>query len=157
MPRPLPPGYPSIFLPGLLSFKMPKEYTSVMKLVAAAIARREGRILVTRRAAGQNLAGMWEFPGGKLEPAETPQACIIRELREELGVGASAGEVLTESVYEYPGGAIRLIGVEVELEAGDFQLTVHDAFVWLEPAQLLSVALAPADIPIAEEIARRHG
>lgn len=128
-----------------------------MKVVAAAIIRREGRILVARRAVGQSLAGMWEFPGGKLEPTETPQTCIVRELREELGVEATAGEVVAESVFEYPGGVIRLIGVEVELETCDFRLTVHDAFEWFEPAQLLTIALAPADVPIAEELIRRHG
>lgn len=62
--------------------------------VAAAIIYRDGNILITRRAPGEKLAGMWEFPGGKFEPGETPQSCIIRELREELGVESDAGEIL---------------------------------------------------------------
>lgn len=56
------------------------------KKVAAAIVHLDGKILITRRAPGEKLAGMWEFPGGKIEHEETPQECIIRELREELGV-----------------------------------------------------------------------
>lgn len=58
---------------------------------------------------GQTLAGMWEFPGGKREPGETPQACIVRDLREELCVEFSAGEVIAELVFGYPSGTIRLI------------------------------------------------
>lgn len=68
-----------------------------MKQVAAAIVFDDGKVLVTRRAAGQKLAGFWEFPGGKLEPGEDVQSCIVRELQEELGVASTAGEVLTVS------------------------------------------------------------
>jgi len=128
-----------------------------MKLVAAAIAVRDGRVLVTRRGPGENLAGLWEFPGGKLEPTETPQSCIVRELREELHVEAEAGEVVAESIYEYPGGAIKLIGVAVSLTTAEMRLTVHDAFDWILPSELLSFDLAPADIPIAEKLARIYG
>ena len=74
-----------------------------MKQVAAAIIFNKGKILVTRRAPGENLAGYWEFPGGKLEGSETPQECILRELREELGLHATAGDVLASSVYAYTG------------------------------------------------------
>ncbi|MDG2004877.1 MAG: NUDIX domain-containing protein, partial [Novosphingobium sp.] len=98
-----------------------------MKQVAAAIAIRDGLVLVTRRGPGENLEGCWEFPGGKLEPGETPQECIVRELAEELGARASAGEIITQSIYDYPGGAINLIAVEVTLHETDFELTVHDA------------------------------
>lgn len=68
---------------------------------------------MTRRAPGEKLEGYWEFPGGKLEPGEDPQACIVRELIEELGVESAAGEVITEAAYEYPGGVINLIAVQV--------------------------------------------
>lgn len=128
-----------------------------MKLVAAAIAINEGRVLVTRRAPGQSLEGYWEFPGGKLEFMESPQQCIERELYEELGVAASAGEVITESIYDYPGGTIKLIAIEATLHDHDLQLTVHDAFEWISPELLLDLNLAPADIAIAEELIRRAG
>ena len=65
-----------------------------MKLVAAAVVRRNGRVLVTRRAPGQNLAGKWEFPGGKIEGHETAAECIKRELQEELGLQLSEQHVL---------------------------------------------------------------
>ena len=63
------------------------------KPVAAAVVYLDGRILITRRAPGQSLEGLWEFPGGKVEPGETLQECITRELDEELGVASVAGEI----------------------------------------------------------------
>lgn len=128
-----------------------------MKNVAAAIAVHNDKVLVTRRAPGQNLAGLWEFPGGKLEPGEDAQQCIERELAEELGIRVRAGEVLIESVYRYAGGTINLIGVEVEIIDGDIELRVHDAYQWSEPSKLNELDLAPADLPLAEEIIRRYG
>lgn len=125
--------------------------------VAAAVVYRDGSILITRRAPGEKLAGMWEFPGGKLESGETPQSCIVRELREELGVNSDAGEILTTSVYTYPGGTIELIAVFVSLKSTVLTLQVHDKVEWVKPQDLLGYDLAPADIPIAEEIIRKYG
>lgn len=128
-----------------------------MKKVAAAVVYLEGKVLVARRAPGEKLAGMWEFPGGKLEADETPQHCIVREIREELGVCSEAGEILTESVFTYPGGTIQLIAVELTLNSTHFVLQVHDRVEWCTPRELLSYELAPADIPIAMEIIRKYG
>ncbi|KJZ46011.1 (deoxy)nucleoside triphosphate pyrophosphohydrolase [Pseudomonas fluorescens] len=127
------------------------------KPVAAAVVHLDGKILITRRAPGEKLAGMWEFPGGKLEHEETPQDCITRELREELGVESVAGEILTSTTYTYPGGTIELIAIMVKLQSTQFTLQVHDLFEWVQPQELLQYGLAPADIPIAEEIIRKYG
>lgn len=126
-----------------------------MKQVAAAIIFNKGKILVTRRAPGEKLAGYWEFPGGKLEGNETPQECIIRELREELGLHAAAGDVIASSVYEYTGGAIELIAVECAVQNYEIGLTVHDAYEYIQPEALLDLRLAPADIDIAKKIVKR--
>jgi 8-oxo-dGTP diphosphatase len=128
-----------------------------VKQVAAAIVFYDQRILVARRAPGQNLEGLWEFPGGKLEDEESPQHCVVRELAEELSIIVEPGETLTESLYAYPGGVINLIAVLAEAQRPDVCLTVHDAVEWLAPNELLTVDLAPADIPIAEEVGRRFG
>ncbi len=128
-----------------------------MKQVAAAIAVRDNRVLVTRRAPGQKLEGYWEFPGGKLEECESPQECIVRELLEELSIEAEAGEIIAESIYEYSGGAINLIGVSVLLLSQDIRLSVHDSYEWVLPSELLDMNLAPADVAIAEELVRRYG
>lgn len=130
---------------------------AVVKRVAAAVVYRDGNILITRRAPGEKLAGMWEFPGGKLESGESPQSCIVRELREELGVDSDAGEILTTSVFTYPGGTIELIAVTVSLRSAVLTLHVHDRAEWVTPLDLMSYELAPADIPIAEEIIRKYG
>ncbi|EIU7214838.1 TPA: (deoxy)nucleoside triphosphate pyrophosphohydrolase [Pseudomonas aeruginosa] len=129
----------------------------MVQSVAAAVIYLNDKVLITRRAPGEKLAGIWEFPGGKLEAGETPQTCIVRELREELGVESVAGEILTTSLYTYPGGAVELIAVVVSLRSTALKLQVHDLAKWIPPQELLSYDLAPADIPIAEEIIRTYG
>ena len=121
-----------------------------MKIVTAAIIENKGLFLIARRAHDQKLAGMWEFPGGKVEPGETLQECLKREITEELGVNAIVGEVLTESHYKYQHGEILLVALKTELKSQEVRLTVHDEFRWLTPGQILDLDLAPADIPIAK-------
>jgi 5-methylcytosine-specific restriction protein A len=127
-----------------------------MKIVAAAIIRRDTSFLVARRSEGQKLAGFWEFPGGKLEARETLQACIERELLEELGVRSVAGPVLVESHYEYEHGEILLKAIDTRLVDENFTLSVHDEVCWLSAHQILRLNLAPADIPIAEFLLRNQ-
>ncbi len=123
-----------------------------MKNVSAAIIRRKDTILITRRAKGEKLAGHWEFPGGKQEDDETIQECLERELEEELGIQAHCGNILTESLYEYPGGTINLIAIDTEIIEGEINLTVHDRYEWVSLNEMLNYNLAPADIPIAKWI-----
>jgi 8-oxo-dGTP diphosphatase len=139
------------------SWDLVKRGRSMKKPVAAAVVYLDGRVLITRRAPGQSLEGLWEFPGGKVEPGETLQECIVRELDEELGVTSVAGEILMTVTYTYPGGTIELIAVLVELQSTQFTLQVHDLYEWVRPDDLLLYDLAPADIPIAEEIIREYG
>jgi 8-oxo-dGTP diphosphatase len=103
------------------------------------------------------MAGLWEFPGGKLEMGETAQACIVRELAEELCVSCVAGDVFVESLHAYDGGAINLIAVHVTLASDCWKLSVHDEARWVGPDELLELDLAPADIPIAHKLARMLG
>ena len=123
-----------------------------MKEVSAAIIIRDQKVLMARRAAGESLAGFWEFPGGKREAHETISDCLIREIREELALNI---EVLGEfgvSDYQYPGGEIRLIGLLAEIKNGEISMTVHDAVEWIELRKVLDYKLAPADIPLAEKL-----
>lgn len=76
--------------------------------VLAAVIERDGRYLVTRRLTGSHLSGYWEFPGGKCDPGETHDACLARELREELGVEAAIGEELVVTEHAYPERTVRL-------------------------------------------------
>jgi 8-oxo-dGTP diphosphatase len=128
-----------------------------MKIVTAAVVERNGKFLIARRAADQKLAGSWEFPGGKVEPGESLQECLERELLEELGVRSVAGEVLVESLYHYYHGEFLLKAIKVDLLDYQFQLTAHDEIRWLLSEEILTLDLAPADVPIAKFLQeKRH-
>lgn len=123
-----------------------------MRLVTAAIIRKENTVLLARRAAGQKLAGFWEFPGGKVEDGETIEQCLIREICEELGVPCSAGAILCESDYKYEHGSFRIVAIEAFVGSEDFRLNVHDEVAWLRPDRMAHVQLLPADNPIVETL-----
>ena len=117
--------------------------------VAAAVIKKDGRILLARRAQGEHLEYKWEFPGGKIEPGETPEECLQRELKEEFSIIAQANIFIGESIFHYPDKSIRLLAYEVRWLGGDFVLKVHDKIDWVTPEALLEKDLAAADIPIA--------
>ena len=123
-----------------------------MKEVSAAIIIRDQKVLMARRAAGESLAGFWEFPGGKREADETISDCLIREIREELALNIEVMGEFGVSDYQYPGGEIRLIGLLAEIKNGEISMTVHDAVEWIELRKVLDYKLAPADIPLAEKL-----
>lgn len=130
---------------------MPKK----MIRVTGAVIVREGLILAARRGEGKPLAGYWEFPGGKIEPAETPEASLVRELREELRCSATVGEFITTTDYEYDFGIVSLTTYYCELISGEPELTEHSEIRWLEPSTLPELEWAPADIPAVHLIADR--
>ncbi len=121
-----------------------------MKDVTAAIITHNNKVLLTRRAPGEKHAGWWEFPGGKVEAGESPESCLRRELREELEIETSIGDKLTESIYSYETGSIRLLAYRATILSGALLLHVHDEYQWVSVAQLTQYSLLPADIPIAE-------
>jgi len=128
-----------------------------MKNVSAAIIIRNNKILLGRRSPSINLAGFWEFPGGKQDLGKTIQERLERELFEEISAPSIAGEILHESIFKYDGGTINLIGIMTELLDTNFTLSVHDKVEWVQISRLLSYKLAPADIPIAEQIRTIYG
>ena len=118
--------------------------------VTAAVIIADNHVLAARRKAGSHLAGFWEFPGGKIEAGETPEACLQRELKEELGITSKIGRFLGESLYDYDVKVVRLMAYKVEQFEGDFQLISHDELRWLQVSELGSVKWAPADIPLLD-------
>lgn len=126
-----------------------------MTQVTAAVIERHGQYLIARRAPGQSHAGRWEFPGGKIEPGETAEECLERELAEEFGVRVRAERFLISTTHTYPGGAIELFAYKTTLLSGEFQLRVHDRVAWVSPSEILRYDLLPADIPIARMLQRR--
>ena len=123
-----------------------------MKNVTAAIIERDGRYLLARRAPGQNLAGYWEFPGGKVEANETFEDCLARELMEELNLETQVLDHFCDSVYHYDKGSINLLAYRVQILGGQMKLSVHDQVDWFKPQEMLTLNLAPADIPIATRL-----
>jgi len=119
-----------------------------MKQVTAAVIEREGRILLAQRKAGDTLGGKWEFPGGKLEPGETPQVCLKRELMEEFGVETEIGEFVCSSKFEYKHLPVELLVYRARHLAGEFKLNDHDRIEWVKPEDLLNYDLSSADIPV---------
>lgn len=120
--------------------------------VAAAIIRREGRILLCRRGEGGNCAFLWEFPGGKLENGETPEECLKRECREELSIDIEVGSLYERFDYDYPDKAIRFHFFEASIQKGEPVLTVHREARWLWPRELKALDACPADRGLVERL-----
>jgi 8-oxo-dGTP diphosphatase len=115
--------------------------------VTAAVIERDGCVLLTRRGPGRRHTGLWEFPGGRVESGESPEACLARELSEELGINARVGRLLGEERFRVPdsGEDLRILFYAV---TGDFEgmvLRDHDKAEWVAVSELASYPLVPAD------------
>lgn len=112
-------------------------------------------VMLAQRPEGKHLALKWEFPGGKVEPGETPEAALMRELREELGCEATLLAALPRSVHAYERGSIEMIPFICELVPGTPapQALEHRALVWVAAGQILNYDLAPADYPVVAAFA----
>jgi mutator protein MutT len=96
-----------------LTYPLPERVVEVV----AAVIERAGRILIARRRAGGHLGGRWEFPGGKRQAGETPEAALVREIREELDVAVTVGELLDDVEWTYPEKTVRLLFFRCALAA----------------------------------------
>ena len=122
--------------------------------VVAAIICQDNQIFATQRGYGDFKDG-WEFPGGKVEPGETPETALVREIREELAVEISVGELLTTVEYDYPNFHLTMHCYLCRLTGGELRLLEHQAARWLGKGELYSVEWLPADvgiIPLVERI-----
>ncbi|GHD13845.1 (deoxy)nucleoside triphosphate pyrophosphohydrolase [Zhihengliuella salsuginis] len=120
--------------------------------VVGAVIVKDGMILCAQRGEGSSLGGMWEFPGGKIEPEETPRDALQREIDEELKCQVSVGEEVTTTPHEYDFGVVTLTTFYCELIEGTPELTEHAAVKWLAPDELGQLDWAPADIPAVDLI-----
>ena len=123
-----------------------------MKEVTAAIILKDNKVLIAQRAPEDNLAGKWEFPGGKIEHGETLQECLKREIREELDVEIEVLDFFGESIYAYHSGTIKLMAFWCQWISGDFTLKVHSHIAWVSHVELDLYDFAPADIPLVEKL-----
>ncbi|MEM6956371.1 MAG: 8-oxo-dGTP diphosphatase MutT [Myxococcota bacterium] len=117
-------------------------------LVAAAVVRQAGRILLTKRPAKTHLGGLWEFPGGKVEASEDPRSAVVRELKEECGVLVRAGAILETVFHRYETKSVLLLFYECELIEGEVQNLGVSEHVWVRPAELSDYEFPPADAPL---------
>ncbi len=115
---------------------------------------REARVFCVQRGPAQMLAGMWEFPGGKVEPDELPPVALAREIDEELGCHIAVGDKVTRTVHEYDFATVDLTTYYCELIESEPTLSEHAASRWLGADHLADVAWAPADLPAVEEVIR---
>ena len=122
-------------------------------VVTAAVIERDGRLLVARRLEGTHLAGHWEFPGGKCEPGEEARACLARELREELGVGAAVGGEVHRTLYAYDDRRLELVFFECEIDGEPRPLRGQE-LRWVARADLRTLAFPPADAELIEQLTR---
>lgn len=116
--------------------------------VVAAVLHRDGRVLAARRPAHKSQGGLWELPGGKVEPGEGDATALERELAEELGVRVAVGATLAQAVHTYPEKTVRLVALACTLVRGEPQALEHQALRWLGSAELHLVEWAPADLPL---------
>jgi len=116
-----------------------------MKRVVAAVIEYGGKVLIARRKCSSGLGGKWEFPGGTIEPGETPEQCLARELQEELGIEPEVGEFIARSRVATNDLRLELLAFRVRSFKGEARASVHDELRWVEPRDLSSFDLAEAD------------
>lgn len=119
--------------------------------VVAAVILRDGKILATKRGYGEYM-NFWEFPGGKIEPGETKEAALIREIQEELKVAVSVDHYLYKVDYDYPNFHLTMQCFLCSIIGGEITLVEHNDARWLTTDNLNSVEWLPADIELIEVI-----
>ena len=129
----------------------PRPHTEVA--VGILIRESDGALLITSRPAGKPRAGWWEFPGGKVEPGETPEVALVRELREELGIDAVVGNAIIRVHMQQPEKHLLLDVREVSF-VGAPQGLEGQALAWVAPDTLRDYPMPPADLPVVDTLLR---
>jgi mutator protein MutT len=120
--------------------------------VAAGLVFRNGKLLITQRHAGAHLGGLWEFPGGKLEGNETFEQCLVRELREELGIEVDVGEVLESLTHTYPEKTVILKFFRCRLKQNEPRAIDCLDFKWVRAVELRNYEFPAADARLLQKL-----
>jgi len=122
----------------------------IVLVAACALVDGEGRVLIAQRPQGKSFAGLWEFPGGKIEPGETPEAALVRELAEELGISAAPASLspLTFASHSYESFHLLMPVFVCRNWQGTPQPREHIALKWVRPQLLRDYPMPPADEPL---------
>ncbi len=129
------------------------EYT---KQVTAAIIRKDGKILIAKRSGDDECPLMWEFPGGKLEAGETLEECIVREIKEELGLDIQVVNIYARILYHLNGQGIPITFFNVEITGGEMRLYVHEDARWIEKKDLFRYRFMPPDIEVVSRLSEEE-
>jgi 8-oxo-dGTP diphosphatase len=113
--------------------------------VSAGLVFRDGKLLITQRHAGAHLGGLWEFPGGKREPGETFEQCLVRELREELGIEVAVGQILESLTHDYPEKSVHLKFFRCEWKIGEARALDCADLKWILREELERFEFPAAD------------
>ena len=120
--------------------------------VVGAVIFRNGKILAAQRKSESKLGGLWEFPGGKIEPNESPRDALTREINEELEAEIEIHEEICTTIYEYDFATIKLTTFRCTIQTDILTLNEHQDAKWLNIDDIYSVTWAPADIPTINAI-----
>lgn len=128
-------------------------------LVSAAVLIEDGRVLLTQRKRGKHLAGSWEFPGGKVEANEDPRDALVRELREEVGVDVSVGDIVEVTFHRYPSRSVLLLFYEAARKDRSTEPRALDVagVRWARLEELADADFPPADVGVLRKVRVRLG
>src|SRR5438034_2190483 len=126
----------------------------IVLVAAVALIDPDGRVLVAQRPEGKHLAGLWEFPGGKVHDGETPEAALIRELREELAIDVTASCLapFAFASHRYPGFHLLMPLYVCRVWQGTVTALEGQSLAWVRPARLSGYAMPPADRPLVAQL-----
>lgn len=129
---------------------MARKQNPILLVAAVALVDVDGRVLLAQRPEGKSMAGLWEFPGGKLDPGETPEACLIRELKEELGIDVTASCLgpFAFASHAYQDFHLLMPLYLCRVWEGIAEPREGQALKWLRPRDMDRVSMPPADIPL---------
>lgn len=123
--------------------------------VTAALLMQNGSVLIAQKGPNDKRANLWEFPGGKIDPGETPEESLAREMQEEFLIEVRIDGFFAESLYTYPEGKILVMAYFCTQTGGTLTATEHADYKWVHPSELADYDFVPSDIPIAQKLAAR--
>ena len=129
----------------------------MIDVVCGVIENDAGQFLACLRPADKHLGGLWKFPGGKVDPGESPESALVRELLEELAVQVEVDAALSPVIWNYGDRTIRLLPFRCHIISGELRAVEHEQLIWCLPENFNDLTWAAADMPILREICASHG
>ena len=124
------------------------------RVSAAIITNSDNEILICRRGPGGSCQFLWEFPGGKIEPGESPEECLVRECLEELEIDVDIRDLFEQVKYSYPESDIEFMFFRASLKKGVPIPSVHKDIKWVSPDRLKEYEFCPADVYVVEKLTK---